>query len=127
MKVRRESVQTRSETDTRRREALRHTRAVCRRAERQDCPSQLRIQACSRSFMNIAGLSRSFPLPPPGFLWYGHHIVQPVEDHAHAAEEARISNGPYVGNSAAAPLGHLVSNSRGGRRQYYCPVRRLLP
>jgi hypothetical protein len=33
MKVRRESVQTRSETGTRRREALRHTRAVCRRAE----------------------------------------------------------------------------------------------
>jgi hypothetical protein len=55
MKVRRESVQTRSETGTQSREALRHTRAVCRRAERRDCPSQLRIRACSRSFMNHAG------------------------------------------------------------------------
>jgi len=55
MKVRRESVQTRSETGTRRREDLRHTRAVCRRAERQDCPSQPRIRACSRSVMNHAG------------------------------------------------------------------------
>jgi hypothetical protein len=55
MKVRRESVQTRSETGTRRREALRHTRAVCRRAERRDCQSQLRIRACSRSVMNNAG------------------------------------------------------------------------
>jgi len=51
MKVRRESAQTRSETGTRRRKALRHTRAVCRRAERRDCPSQPRIRACSRSFM----------------------------------------------------------------------------
>jgi hypothetical protein len=57
MKVRRESVQTRSETGTRKREALRHTRAVCRRAERRDCPSQPRIHACSRSFMNNAGSS----------------------------------------------------------------------
>jgi hypothetical protein len=55
MKVRGESVQTRSETGTRRREALRHTRAVCRRAERRDCPSQPCIHACSRSFMNNAG------------------------------------------------------------------------
>jgi len=39
MTVRRESVQTRSETGTRRYEALRHTRAVCRWAERWDCPS----------------------------------------------------------------------------------------
>ena len=53
--VRRESVQTRCETGTRRREALRHTRAVCRRAERRDCPSQPRIHACNRSFMNNAG------------------------------------------------------------------------
>ena len=37
MKVRSESVQTRSETDARRREAVRHTHAVCRRAERRDC------------------------------------------------------------------------------------------
>jgi hypothetical protein len=37
------------ETDTRRREA------VCRRAERRDCPSQPRIRARSRNFMNIAG------------------------------------------------------------------------
>jgi len=51
MKVRGESVQTRRETDTWRREALRHTRAVCRRAERRDCPSQPRIRACSRNFM----------------------------------------------------------------------------
>jgi len=51
MKVRRESVQMRSETGTRRREALRHTRAVCPRAERRDCLSQPRIRACSRSFM----------------------------------------------------------------------------
>ena len=29
--------------------------AVCRRAERRDCPSQPRIRACSRSFMNNAG------------------------------------------------------------------------
>jgi hypothetical protein len=57
MKVRCESVQTRSETGTRSREALRHTRAVCRRAERRDCPSQPRIHACSRSFMNNAGSS----------------------------------------------------------------------
>ena len=57
MKVRRESVWTRSETGTRSREALRHTRAVCRRAERRDCPSQPRIHACSRSFMNNAGSS----------------------------------------------------------------------
>jgi hypothetical protein len=55
MKVRRESVQTRSETGTRRREVLRHTRAVCRRAERRDCPSQPRIHACSRNSMNNAG------------------------------------------------------------------------
>ena len=27
-----------------------------------------------------------FLLPPPGFLWYGHRIVQPVENLAHAAE-----------------------------------------
>jgi len=57
MKVRRESVWTRSETSTRTHEALRHTRAVCRRAERRDCPSQPRIHACSRSFMNNAGSS----------------------------------------------------------------------
>jgi hypothetical protein len=38
MKVRRESVRTRSETGIRRREDLRHTRAVCRRADRRDCP-----------------------------------------------------------------------------------------
>ena len=57
MKVRRESVQTRNETSTRRREALKHTRAVCRRAERRDSPSQPRIRACSRSFMNNAGSS----------------------------------------------------------------------
>ncbi len=43
------------ETGTRRREALRHTRAVCRRAEWRDCPSQPRIRACSRSVMNNAG------------------------------------------------------------------------
>ena len=55
MKVRCESVQTRSETGTRSREVRRHTRAVCRRAERRDCPSQPRIRACSRSFMNNAG------------------------------------------------------------------------
>jgi len=55
MKVRRERVQTRRETGTRRREALKHTRAVCRRAERRDCPSQPRIRACSRSFMKDAG------------------------------------------------------------------------
>ena len=55
MKIRRESVQTRSEIGSRRREALRHTRAVCRRAERRDCPSQPRIRACSRSSMNHAG------------------------------------------------------------------------
>ena len=58
MKVRRASVQTRSETGTRRYEALRHTRAVCRRAERRDCPPQPRIRACSRSFMNNAGQRR---------------------------------------------------------------------
>jgi len=51
MKVRRESVQTCGETGTRSREALRHTRAVCRRAERRDCSAQPRIYACSRSFM----------------------------------------------------------------------------
>jgi len=51
MKVRRESVQMRSEMGTRKREALRHTRAVCLRASRRDCPSQPRIRACSRSFM----------------------------------------------------------------------------
>jgi len=51
MKVRRESAQTRSETGTRRHEALRHTLAVCRRAEGRDCPSQPRIRGCSRSFM----------------------------------------------------------------------------
>jgi hypothetical protein len=28
---------------------------VCRRAERRDCPSQPRIHACSRSFVNNAG------------------------------------------------------------------------
>ena len=39
MKVRRESIQTRSEMSPRSREALRHTRAVCRRAERRDCLS----------------------------------------------------------------------------------------
>jgi len=55
MKVRCESVQTRSVTGTRRHEALRHTRAVCRRTERRDCPSQPRIRAWSRSFMNNAG------------------------------------------------------------------------
>ena len=55
MKIRRESVQTQSETGTRWREALRHTRAVCRRAERRDCLSQPRIRACSRNFMNNAG------------------------------------------------------------------------
>ncbi len=43
------------ETGARRREALRHIRAVCRRAERRDCPSQPRIRACSRSIMNNAG------------------------------------------------------------------------
>jgi hypothetical protein len=57
MKVRRESVQTRSETSTRRREALKHARAVCRGAERRNSPSQPRIRACSRSFMNNAGSS----------------------------------------------------------------------
>ena len=55
MKVRCESVRTRSETGTRSREVRRHTRAVCRRAERRDCQSQPRIRACSRSFMNNAG------------------------------------------------------------------------
>src|SRR5207247_8002742 len=63
MNVRRESVQTRSETGTKRREALRHTRAVCRRAKRRDCPSQPRIRAYSRSFMNNAGLFSSFGGP----------------------------------------------------------------
>ena len=48
MKIRRESVQTLSETGTWRREALRHARAVCRRAERRACPSQPRIRACSK-------------------------------------------------------------------------------
>jgi len=47
MTIRRESVQTRSETGTRRCETLRHTRAVRRGAERRDCPSQPRIRACS--------------------------------------------------------------------------------
>ena len=55
VKVRRESVQTQSETGTRRRETLRHTRAVYRRAERRDCPSQPHIRTCSRSLMNNAG------------------------------------------------------------------------
>ena len=55
MKVRRESVQTQSETGTRSREGLRHTRAVCRRAEWRDCPLEPRIRACSRRFMNNAG------------------------------------------------------------------------
>ena len=32
------------------------------------------------------GRADLLPLPPPGFLWYGHRIVQPVEDLAHAAE-----------------------------------------
>ena len=27
-----------------------------------------------------------FPLPPPGFLWYGHRTFQPVEKLAHVAE-----------------------------------------
>ena len=35
------------------------------------------------------------PLLPPGFLWYGHRIAQPVEGLAHAAEEAGISKSPY--------------------------------
>jgi len=26
------------------------------------------------------------PLPLPGFLWYGHRMLQPVEGLAHAAE-----------------------------------------
>src|SRR5262245_3578713 len=55
MKVRRESLQTRSETGTRRREALRHTHAVCRRTERRDCSSQPCLRVCSRKFMNHAG------------------------------------------------------------------------
>jgi hypothetical protein len=54
MKVRCESVQTQREAGTRRREVLRHTRAVCRRAEWRDCPSQPRIRAYSRNFMNNA-------------------------------------------------------------------------
>ena len=68
MKVRRESVQTRSETGTWRREALRHTRAECRRAERRDCPSQPRIRAYSRSFMNNA-------------WWKAHHLPSLQTDH----------------------------------------------
>ena len=55
MKVRCESMQTRRETGARRRKALRHTRTVCRSAERRDCLSQQRIRACSRRFMNNAG------------------------------------------------------------------------
>ena len=55
MTVRSESVRTHGKTGTRKREALRHTRAVCRRAERRDCPSQSRIRACSRNVMNNAG------------------------------------------------------------------------
>ena len=68
MKVRRESAQTRGETDTRRREALRHTHVVCRRAEWRDCPSQPRIRACSRSLMNIAGQETGSNGPPNTFL-----------------------------------------------------------
>ena len=55
MKVRRESVQARSEMGTRSCEALRHIRAVCRRAERRAFQSQPCIRACSRSLMSIAG------------------------------------------------------------------------
>src|SRR3989442_12449055 len=47
------------ETGTRKREALRHTRAVCRRAERRGCPSHPRIRACSRRLRNNAGLVSS--------------------------------------------------------------------
>jgi hypothetical protein len=39
-----------------------------------------RRQACRHDIADL------FSLPPPGFLWYGHRIVQPVEDLAHAAE-----------------------------------------
>jgi hypothetical protein len=39
-----------------------------------------RRQACRRDIADL------FSLPPPGFLWYGHRIVQLVEDLAHAAE-----------------------------------------
>ena len=53
-----------SETGTRNREPLKHTRAVCRRAERRDCPSQPRIHACSSSFVNNVGKE-------PDAGWYG--------------------------------------------------------
>jgi len=56
MKVRRQSVQTRSETGTwrpvdRHREEECQSPTVCRGTEGRDCPSQPRIRACSRSFM----------------------------------------------------------------------------
>ena len=58
MKVRCERVQTRRETGTRSRKGLKHTRAVCRRAERRDCLPQPRIRACSSRLMNHAGSVR---------------------------------------------------------------------
>jgi len=45
MTVRRESVQMRRETGTRRRKALRHTRAVCHRTERGETVRHSRISA----------------------------------------------------------------------------------
>jgi len=38
MRILRDSVQTRSKTGTRRREVLKHTRALCRTTERRGCP-----------------------------------------------------------------------------------------
>jgi len=52
MTIRRESAQSPGATGSQSREGLRHTRSVYRRAERRDFPSQPRIRAYIRSFMN---------------------------------------------------------------------------
>ena len=53
MKVRRELMQTRSETGTQRREPLRHTRAVCRRAEHGETARHSRISALAAEASEI--------------------------------------------------------------------------
>jgi hypothetical protein len=53
MKVRRELMQTRSETGTQWREPLRHTRAVCRRAEHGDTARRSRVSALAAEASEI--------------------------------------------------------------------------